>query len=206
MESLSSCERSAYLRYFKERIIEKCKSMSLPLFVQSTAVAFWSKFPKYDIDVAIALACKANDKDAKTDVCDMDLAEDMGYDFHHPSPYLRMYGLLIILQERSIVANDTIQNRQNNALQINVRHVWEKSVCNMEHVLLIDKQASVNEMAISALELPVEIFTNVFDFDVNVVLDIKKRVSEMRPVCKETLEKALVKISASNAAQKQTNQ
>lgn len=198
MEKLSSTEKQVYQRYVKEKIIERCKTLKLPLFIQSTAIAFWSRFPQNNINVAISLACKANDKSIEIGVCDMELAEALNYDFHQPSPYLRMYGLVIILQERAIVecVGDNIQaesGKEHAPVRVDLHFLWSQSIRNMEKALLLDHAAGVNEMAVAALDLPPYLFHGVVKADWRVVDKIKKEIGEMKPLDRALLQVVLRK-------------
>lgn len=198
MERLTSPEKQVYQRYVKEKIIERCKSLKLPLFIQSTAVAFWSRFPQNNINMAISLACKANDRSVEIGVCDMELAEALNYDFHQPSPYLRMYGLVIILQERAIVecvgeGLEMVSDKEHAPVRVDLHFLWSQSVRNMEKALLLDHSAGVNEMATAALDLPPRLFHGVVDADWAVVDKIKKEIGEMVPLDRALLQVVLQK-------------
>lgn len=198
MERLTSSEKQVYQRYVKEKIIERCKGLKLPLFIQSTAVAFWSRFPQNNINVVISLACKANDRSIEIGVCDMDLAEALNYDFHQPSPYLRMYGLVIILQERAIVecvGESTVapSGRDHAPIRVDLHFLWSQSVRNMEKALLLDETAGVNEMAAAALDLPPRLLHGVVNADWAVVDKIKKEIVEMEPLDRALLQGVLQK-------------
>lgn len=198
MERLSSIEKRVYQRYVKEKIIERCKSLKLPLFIQSTAVAFWSRFPQNNINVVISLACKANDRSIEIGVCDMELAEALNYDFHQPSPYLRMYGLVIILQERAIVEcveedTEAESGNDNAPVRVDLHFLWSQSIRNMEKALLLDQSVGVNEMAVAALDLPPRLLHGVVKADWAVIDKIKKEIGEMKPLDRTLLQVVLQK-------------
>ena len=202
MEKLSQEEKSAYMRYAKGRIIDKCNQMKLPLFVQSTAVAFWSKYPKYDIDVVITLACKAGDKDINTDICDLDLADEMNYSFHEPSPYLRMYGLIIILQEKGIIVACSPGKGDLFSGTVDIQELWAKSVRNMERVLLLDRSLGVNEMAISAIELPLSILQKLNPMNVSwdTIIKAREEINDLERPSSALLNTIFRKIGSGDGA------
>lgn len=177
---LSESEVKIYNQYKKEQIIEKCKIHGLPLHIQSTAVLFWSKFPSFPIDAAISLACKSNDSLA-VDEDDHALADAIDYEFSQPSPYLRMYGYIVILQERELV-------------ELDADLLWTQSVRNMEKLLTMDIDYDVNEMALAAIELPVETL-EIKDVNIEKVKELKERIKEVKPLNENLLHDVLMKTS-----------
>lgn len=158
------------VRSKKEKIIENCKKLNLPLHVQSSAVNFWSKHPKHSIESALSLACKATDShDSRTEADDEELAELLEYNFHQPCPYLRMYGFIVMLQERSLIDKSKAEK------------LWSEGIKNIEKLIVMENQWDVNSMAVAAIDLSVEVF-KVFDIEVEKVLNLKNKLVQDKNV------------------------
>ncbi|AFN83801.1 nucleotide excision repair factor TFIIH/TFIIKsubunit cyclin H-like protein [Encephalitozoon romaleae SJ-2008] len=124
-----------------------------------------------------------------------DMFEALDYNFHFPSLYLRMYGILAILQEKGIIrvaaetegAVKVAEGSDDEGAFIYdgeecivpcINKLWASSVRRMDKVLLLDKESYKEiELVYAGLHLPYEIF-NSLDFPFN-----QDNVTKLRNAC-----------------------
>ncbi|KAH9410755.1 hypothetical protein HK407_11g16480 [Ordospora pajunii] len=200
-------------------IVNACIATGLPLTVRSTAIQIFDRVidkivPKDEeminiLYAIIILAAKCeeihgdlnalirklpNSNKERIFGYEDEMLQALGYTFYFPSLYLRIYGILTILQEKDIieVANARIDldadiNRESNEaytfhnnkwLVPCINSLWISSVQMMDRILLHEKTGYKEiEMVYASLPFPCETFELLsFPFDA-------KNVTELRNAC-----------------------
>lgn len=246
-KNLTDTEKMNLHTYNVYRILETCRSAQLPLSVYSTSILFYRKLfdnvndpGEFDfrllLKAIILLACKCENihgdftflinslkKEQKEKVKEYEgmLAYRLKFDFNIPSPYLRMLGYIVVLQERGfITAKNGIQNmlspvvntfdmtfyeheqknwNGNDPIFIeDMDKLWETSVINMDKVLIAEKyhKNGIKECALAALVLPAIIYKGLIDhIDHEMVTTIRKRAKTVRLPSTEEVNQIFVKLA-----------
>ncbi|KAM0672712.1 hypothetical protein OCOL_000445 [Ordospora colligata] len=204
---------------YRVDIVNTCIATGLPLTVRSTAVQIFDRaigkiIPKDEeminiLYAIIILAAKCEEihgdlnalirklpDSNKQKIFDYEdeILQVLGYNLHFPSLYLRIYGILTILQEKGIIEvtnahidlNVSIDGKSNEIYTFHnnkwivpcINNLWLTSVQMMDKILLHEKTGYKEiEMVYASLPFPCEAFTLLsFPFDA-------KNVTELRNAC-----------------------
>ncbi|KAM0686342.1 hypothetical protein COBT_002438 [Conglomerata obtusa] len=218
------------------QILQRSRSLNLPLSGQSTAIAFYKKLISttntinhnqiFLIHAIIILACKAESIHPRFIVnqfsqedrniifeYEREVALHLCFDFHIPSPYLRILGQIILLQEKgklvitgdsNIDINETKVLNENSYYEMEIENnyipyvvsdvnaLWRTSVKNMDRMLIIqDEKFDVNYVAMAALEVPVFIFE---EEKRNEIIEIRKKIKNINFPDETEIKKILKKL------------
>ncbi|EJW03435.1 hypothetical protein EDEG_02200 [Edhazardia aedis USNM 41457] len=241
---LDEKEREAIDIHNQKWILEYCRSADCPLAVQSTSIFLYKKVMKKrnveDLHIKlfllaiILLACKcenttcnlnalfgsmsSKDKE-KVIAYEQKLAETINFNFHIPSPYTRILGYLILLQEKrrikvlkgqvdphnlnfeDIDLNELLEeeceNKEGIYIVPDINKLWNKSVLLLDRIFLsIDvENIHVNIYSLAAVNLPLRIIDKLIEnVDINDVKCVRTKIKGYKEPSKEFTEKVLCKL------------
>lgn len=208
------------LTMYRKDIINICISLNLPIAVRSTSIQIFDKIigkmlkdeekMKDVVYAIVVLASKCEEIHGNINTLikklpesnkenifnyESEMFEALDYNFHFPSLYLRMYGILAILQEKGIIrvaaeAPDTVKVPEGSdsegafiydgeeCIVLCINKLWASSVQRMDKVLLLDKEPYKEiELVYASLHLPYEVFNSLaFPFN-------QDNVTKLRNAC-----------------------
>jgi hypothetical protein len=206
------------IRIYRKSIIEICRNMNLPLTVRGTSIGVFDKIVdrmrrsdvniKDVINLTIVLALKCEEIHGNIDTiirslpdADMDnffrhedeIFQLLDFDFHFPSLYLRMYGIIAILQEKGLIkvmggqidingvsageaASEVFVYEDGVCTIPSLEALWRASVAVLDEVLVCDKREFDDiELIYASLQLPLEIYGSLnFPFRLEKVKLLRK--------------------------------
>ncbi|KAM0676093.1 hypothetical protein GVAV_000055 [Gurleya vavrai] len=217
------------------QLLLQARKLSLPISVNSTSIYFYKKLITETsiisfnqpllIKSIILLAIKSENihphqfiSTIKIDdrkiiyQYENDIAQYLKFSFHIPSPYLRILGQLIILQEKvkiivhgvlntteTIELNENVfyeqelENQANPFIVNDVNMLWKASAQNMDKILMVvDEKIDVNICALAALDLPTRLFDNNYDLD--KINNLRNKIKEIKLPDDEEIKNILKKI------------
>ncbi|UYI26881.1 cyclin-like protein [Encephalitozoon cuniculi] len=205
------------MKYRKE-IMDTCMKLNLPLTVRSTSIQIFDKTigkmfqeekeMRSVVYAIVILASKCEEIHGNIESLvkrlpesdresifsyESEMFEALDYNFHFPSLYLRMYGVLAMLQEKGLIMagkgaiEEKISKDDGDEIFIyngkecivpSIDRLWTCSVQNMDKILLLDKESYKEiELVYASLHFPCEIFGSLtFPFN-------RDNVVELRNVC-----------------------
>lgn len=230
VEELTQEEQTLMHTYNIYKILEISRTFSLPFSVQSTSVIFYRKIFKtknlteYNMKLLlksiILLACKSENIHGNFDFLlknqigpekntifeyEKEIAHLLNFNFHIPSPYLRMLGFIILLQEKGKIAikagkidptkvdlnikqsifvdvdNENINNNSVYTIE-DVNALWNKCINNMDKIMVSEdfEKTNIIESALAALEIPIAIIDGVMQgLNIENIKQIRKNGKEV---------------------------
>lgn len=226
------------------KMLEICRAYRLPHSVHSTSIIFYRKVsecrpiftytPKPILFAIILLACKSenlhgnvyvllknfnSEEKERTLIYESEVAAMLQFNFQIPSPYLKMLGILILLQERGrIDVKDGVINLENMEIARDapqyepedrnidrnvpypvedVNQLWNQSICNMDKVLICEEYFKMNtkECAFAALPLPLYLIDDLFkEVDVSNIKRIRESAKDVKYPDRELVSTILEKL------------
>lgn len=246
-KNLTKIEKQNLHTYNAYKILEICRAHRLPMSVHSTSIFFYRKLFEMDKNIdydfklllkaIILLACKAENIhgdfgflikrlkiEEKNIVLEYEntLAYKLKFEFHLPSPYIRILGFIIVLQERGIIDvksgildvlkpeidtldmqfheyNKTVNDGDEKIEIEDIDNFWASSVTNMDKILLIDNyyKLNVKECALAALVLPTVIYKRLLDkIDLEMVDVIRQQAIKVKLPSDEEINQMFAKLDA----------
>lgn len=237
-KNLSEAQKNSFHIYNIYNLLEVCRSHRLPLSVHSTSILFYRKLFEVDkegvydfrllLKAIVLLACKCENvhgdflfltrrlkDDEKKMVCTYEgmLGHTLLFEFHIPSPYLRILGYIVVLQERGLidVKSGTVDAHNPELKTFDMRFyeysgndmdcergmeiesvdkLWETSIINMDKILIVENyhKMNVKECALAALVLPITLYKELIDtIDLERVEMIRKRAKNVKMPTKNEL-------------------
>lgn len=215
--------RCAKMQGYRADVMDACKSLELPLTVRSTAIQIFDKIAgrmlrdgmetRDVVYAAVVLASKCEEIHGNINILlkrlpganrenifgyENEAFEILGYNFHFPSLYLRMYGVIAILQEKDLIAvegglidptavpggsmgGDPFVCIDSRCVVPCIDRLWTSSVAMLDRVLLLDKaEYREIELIYASLLLPCSVFRMLtFAFSEDNVL-------RLRSMCRES--------------------
>ncbi|KAG5860393.1 hypothetical protein KMI_01g00260 [Encephalitozoon hellem] len=207
---------------YRKDIMDVCINLGLPMTVRSTSIQIFDKTIQKilrdekemkDVVYAIViLASKCEEIHGSIDALikklpgsnkesilnyESEMFEALDYNFHFPSLYLRMYGVLAMLQEKGAIriateAMGTAKTPEDNdgeetfvydgkeCVVLCIDKLWASSVQKMDKILLLDKESYKEiELVYASLLLPCEVFSSLaFPFN-------QDNVTKLRSACRD---------------------
>lgn len=246
MQSSLTEEETQTLHIFNIfQILDICREYRLPHCIHSTAIIFYRKMAEcrpiltYTTESLlrglIVLACKSEnihgdltflvkhlspkEKD-RARIYECETAALLQFNFHISSPYLKMLGIIILLQERGTINvkegecinleemtldwnaphyEIDVENYKNNEPIVieDVNELWHQCVCNMDKVMICDEYFKMNsrECALAALPFPIFLIDDLFkDADVANVERLRENSRYVKCPDRETVDMILDKL------------
>ncbi|ADM12314.2 nucleotide excision repair factor TFIIH/TFIIK subunit cyclin H-like protein [Encephalitozoon intestinalis ATCC 50506] len=207
---------------YRWEIIEACIKLDLPVTVRSTSIQIFDraigkmlrgKKEMRDVIYAIVIvASKCEDLHGNIDTLikrlpgsnkknifnyESELFEVLDYNFHFPSLYLRMYGVLALLQEKGLikVARDTPEATEGDkgeeifvysgedCIVPCINKLWKLSVERMDKILILGREPYKEiELVYASLYFPCEMFGFLsFSFSKDNVIRLRNACESFRP-------------------------
>lgn len=213
--------RSESIKRYRMDVIEACKRLDLPLTVRSTAIQIFDKIVnrmfrdnvemRDVVYITVVLASKCEEIHGNINTLmrrlpgsnkenmfnyEDEMFQILGYNFNFPSLYLRMYGILAILQEKELIKvgsgsidlgvisgkkvdGETFVYEDGRCVVPCINKLWMSSVHMLDKILLLDKtEYREIELIYASLQLPCEVF-NALTFIFN-----GNNVMRLRNICK----------------------
>lgn len=206
---------------YRRQIMAICIKLRLPLTVRSTSIQIFDRAAarmlrdddkmQAVVHAVVVVASKCEEIHGEINALikklpgsckesifrhETEVFEALEYNFHFPSLYLRMYGVLAILQEKGLIkvgggaidmtevpegcaSEETFIYSGRECVVPCINRLWLSSVQAMDRMLLLDKAPYKEiELVYASLPLPCEVFAGLtFPFD-------RDNVTELRNICK----------------------
>lgn len=205
------------IRKYRADVMEACRRLSLPLTVRSTSIQIFDRIVdrmfrsgvemRDVVYVSVVLASKCEEIHGSMNTLikrlpgsnkenifnyESEVFEILGYNFNFPSLYLRMYGVIAILQEKEAVKvgggaidlSTVPEGRVDGDLFVCsdggytvpcINRLWRSSVHMLDRILLLDKTDYRDiELIYASLQLPCEVFSTLtFAFNPDNVMRLR---------------------------------
>lgn len=235
MNSFLSAQELQILHFCNiKQLLHTARSYSLPLSTHATSIYFYKKFKasnkietynqKYLQAAILTLACKSeNIHPCFTQGCNLseknivyeyekEVAATIKYDFNVPSPYLRILGSIVILQERGkIEVHGTIdvnnvqalnnivydEAEEENASDVfvvaDVDNLWKSSVKNMDFLLTLDcyEKYPSEIVVMAAINVPTRVFEEKYRDD---IIKLRQKLKDIPSYSEDQVSSIYIKI------------